>query len=508
MSFEKLEMKSLKKGVCVTQLTQDITEQELVTAVAMAAISRSDLPVDKLREKYLTINKNGEADYKRFLRENVKGYNHWSVLDHVLLHLNISGISQWVNKLLETFNLPEDLLPIAITELSTRYVDFSNIKSDDYYVIDSIKKDEDTLTAYKEIIDFQLDFYRESMELVKNYYINELNYPEKKAEIKSFDDCRNLLPDGTPTSVNISISFRALPEWIKKIQIKYYDKKNSELLFIISQLKEIMKQYDFIYDMEKFEKVLKCCNKIYEKNIEDFNEFTESNFIDYFKDLSYKEKDLLNEDDVPVSLSKPIVFFKDEEYPSDEIIEAIRYVILELNKEGVYKGNASFIKYLYNLSEIDLTIFIDSVIDFGAFRDISRHRSIAFNISGLPYSLNFPFIIGSDTLYNLDRDRFDNYINELKNKLLNFVYLLKKFDDIELYKFIFSYLIPMGAVKSFYIKGSLDQLLHLINERTNSGAHCQYKNFALSIASDLSNKIGIHTGYIVDDEDIKKQLND
>ena len=477
----------------IVNLRPDLVEQELLMASIMSSISRSSNDFEDQLSQYLTVEPNGLAKYKNFLNLWVKNYKHLSILDHANIHLRIKGLSQYLTKLTETFNLFKDLLPLGITEISTRYVDFSLISADDFYVDPLIKQDEELYLLYKGIINKQLNFYKDSVAKVKSV----LGEKDKSC----FDICRNLLPAGTPSDYNITLSFRSLKNWISKLFIAEDLTVVSELYEFLNKLIDILiKDYSFLFSKEEFEEIKNQSYFLYKSYLNNMNDYLDwdlekiNSYLDNIKIEGVSDNYLENK-----------ILLKECSIIQEKVRKALNTLshCKDLSSKDSFKLNTNLFNNILNTKkyrDFDWEFDVVGVIDFGAYRDIARHRGLQFIVTPNVYDINKEsYLVQHPSLFKyISSEIINDFYTDLFLDIKTFLdkYSLRLTRDanrslrvIHNYlRVVLNYLLPMSVQKKVRIKGRLDQFIHLVQERTQPAGHENYKYFAKL----LRDKIGLY----------------
>lgn len=467
----------------IINLRPDLVEQELLMATIMSSISRSSKSFDDQMSQYLTVEANGLAKYKNFLNLWVKQYKHLSILDHANIHLRIKGLSQYLTKLTETFNLSKDLLPLGITEISTRYADFSLITADDFYVDPLIKQDDELYLLYKDIINKQLNFYRDSLSKVKSI----LGEKDKSC----FDICRNLLPAGTPSDYNITLSFRALKNWISKLFLVENVDVVSELYEFLNKLIDILvENYSFLFSKKEFTDIKNQSYFLYRTYLYDIDDYLDGalkklkSYLDNIKIEGASDNYLENK-----------ILLKECSITQEKVEKALNWLshCKDLSSDNRSKLNTNLFNNFLNTRryrDFDWEFDVVGVIDFGAYRDISRHRGLQFivtpnvyDISKKSYLIQHPLLfkyISSEII----TDFYVNLFSDIKTFLDKYSLKLTRNANKSL-RVVLNYLLPISVQKRVRIKGRLDQFIHLVQERTQPAGHENYKYFAKLLGDKL-----------------------
>ncbi len=344
---------------------------EEVTAVAFAKCSRSPEPFDKIARE---LNRDQS---RRFHEKWVVGYGHSSVAEHAVVHLALENISILATKAVEDTRLA------SFTEKSTRYQKFD---------LNRCYRDERLMQQHGPMVESTLDQLFSTYALVHKH-VSELmkqNNPRMADEKESAyatrinaltcDVARYILPVGTLTNVGVTINARSLEHCITKL----FSHSLQEMREIGAEIKSVAQQE------------LPTLLKYAQEN--NFLKETEFLLDDYFSQLHslypssqlpfpHYQKFSSNLVENQVTL---------EEFDSqglDKLLTALLYPHSYLSRKHVFEIVASSDKgrkigILNDLMEkrgpkdsvprafeaIDYVF--DILVDYGAYRDIQRHRML------------------------------------------------------------------------------------------------------------------------------------
>lgn len=206
---------------------------EEVIAVLFAYYSRSS---DSLRRNLLKLIAEGDLDLvvpqhttsttsdalahaqekaRQFHEKWVVGYGHASVAEHAVTHLAIEDVSIVASKVIEDMRLA------SYTEKSTRYVEFD---ADRYYQVPELQGTA-AGTAYHDAVQFLFSTYKALLprlvEAIKADWPRSPTQTERgyntACRAKALDLLRYLLPAGTLTNLGMTINGRALEHLLTKM---------------------------------------------------------------------------------------------------------------------------------------------------------------------------------------------------------------------------------------------------------------------------------------------------
>jgi thymidylate synthase ThyX len=206
---------------------------EEVVAVLFAYYSRSQ---ESLRRNLLNLISAGDLDLvvqsatlvcsqdafahaqekaRQFHEKWVVGYGHASVAEHAVVHLAIEDVSILASKVIEDMRLA------SYTEKSTRYVEFS---ADRYYALPELHGS-DAAALYHDTVRFLFSTYTALLPRVIEAIKGDWPRPARQTErgyltacrAKALDVLRYLLPAGTLTNLGMTINGRALEHLLAKM---------------------------------------------------------------------------------------------------------------------------------------------------------------------------------------------------------------------------------------------------------------------------------------------------
>lgn len=486
--------------------------KDAATIAIFGAYSRTYLSTLELKEKYLEIV-NGKPDYIRFAEEWVKKYHHNSLMDHGYIHIFVEGISQYLTKILETYDLKYYELPIGITEKSTRYADFSKQNPENLSIINFL--DSSLKKEFLDIYNYEMDFYSEMSDSFRNL-LKKFNLNEKLA----LDSSRSLLPAGVTTVVGITLNFRSAKNLIYILEHeKSYG--NIELEEFIDKLINLLTEtFPFIYDKDEIKTELEKINSYKEELIKKSIDFYENGIYSSLacpkSDYDFLYKEVINErlfTDIKFITPKEINFISgSKKYYSfldkNLLLEEIS-LIKDINGGKINEYMLSNYSFLRN----DDFVYYAS-IDYGSYRDIARHRGISF----FPTSHFMIYVnkyieqkyILFPILAEKEKDVYEKitvYYKNLIQKLRIFTrHLSEKYSDSiipsSIYEInsrllnVLSYLIPMSISKEFVFKTDIKNIIHLVKERTQLAGHYNYRKFAKELGDKLAKILGVPYKYI------------
>jgi thymidylate synthase ThyX len=147
---------------------------------------------------------------RAFHEKWVVGYGHQSVAEHAIVHLALENVSIIASKAIEDARLA------SYTEKSTRYVKFDAAS---LFVPGDMEEHE--LDLYRASCGQLYDLYEELVHLVTVHVGGRASADTSFAAVKAqaLDACRGLLPAGTRTSLGLTVNARELAHILQKLAV-------------------------------------------------------------------------------------------------------------------------------------------------------------------------------------------------------------------------------------------------------------------------------------------------
>lgn len=404
----------------------------------------------------------------QFMEKWVLGYGHSSIAEGAVIGMGLEGVSILATKVIEDNRLA------SFCEKSTRYVSFDNSS---FYFDEDLKNSEFS-SEIKETIDYLFDVYRELHEPVLNYIKRcaplQEGTPEAAWEracgARRFDSIRYILPAGTKTSLGWTVNARQLAHAISKL-----------LSHNIKEMNDIGLKIK-----EEASKVLPSLLKFADKN--SFFSETEKNMarvaqrINVEKDNSIYERVKLVDSSVnPENKIIASILYRWKNEPFKNVLDKVEKMSL-VEKEFIfdaYMGSmGAFDHPLRELEHEDFTF--DLIIDYGAFRDLQRHR-ICTQTNQL---------FTSDLGYDVPKDIIDSGVEDKYRKAMEKAKVLYEKIRVK-YPLQAQYVLPLGFRKRYILTMNLREISHLIKIRTTPQAHESYRRIALRIYEIMKEKFPV-----------------
>ncbi len=463
-----------------------------VWALMQARYSRSR---EGLRESFLKLLKEDPENFKKlkeeiekteggieakhatekaiqFMERWVLGFGHSSVAEGAVVGLCLEGISILATKVIEDNRL------CSFIEKSTRYVSFD---SNSFY-LDKDLENSEFRDEVRELLDFlfktYMDLHEPVLEYVKKVAPCDENTSipawERSCAARRFDAIRYLLPTCTKTSLGWTVNARQLAHGISKL-ISHELKEMKDIGIMVrdeatkvlpSLLRHAYKKYYFVKTEKDMQKLSK------EIDIDDKN-----------TDKVMLVRGPKDADDVIVAS----ILYRYKSEPFIKIMEKVKMMTPE-EKERVFDA------YLKNMEEHDnpmrelenAQFSFDIVIDYGAFRDLQRHRMCTQTNQLLTTNL------GYDVPEDIENAGVaDRYIEAMEKAK-------KLYEKIkERFPLQAQYILPLGFKKRFLLTMNLREVYYLIKIRTVPAAHESYRRIAYQIYKIMKENYPLLSKYMV-----------
>jgi thymidylate synthase ThyX len=451
-----------------------------VIAVLFAYVSRSPL---SFRENLLKLIKGKELDMKKLIeafgtqifdyaeaKEKAKqfhekwiiGYGHSSVAEHAVASIAIENVSILASKVIEDNRLA------SFTEKSTRYQIF---EKGCYYKPKKImnspfrnlfeKTCNHLFDIYEDltpkIIDFMKEQYPKSNNMDEKFY-------ENISKARACDVLRYLLPAATLTNLAMTANARSLEHCIRKLLSHPLDEAKligkmmkEEVLKIIPTLVKYSDYNPYISETNQAMEVLT-------KKILKFDEIEKS------KPVSLVEFDPEAEDKLVTAL-----LYRYSNYP----YEQIKSFVKKMNRKDKEKVIDEYLKRMdkhdWPMREMEHVYYtFDILVDYGAFRDIQRHRICTQTNQEL--TVKHGFLIPEEIIQIGFKKEFESCMNMA----------IEAFDEISKeFPKEAQYVVPLAFKKRTLFTFNLRELHHFIKLRSSREGHPSYRKIAQLVYDEI-----------------------
>lgn len=485
MEFSKEDMGILKNHVSNTDKDIYVISNlpPEVVAVLFGYVSRSPL---SFRENLLKLIKSKDLDMgelvrvysekgidyaeakekaKKFHERWVVGYGHSSVAEHAIASIAAENVSILATKAIEDSRLA------SYTEKSTRYQVYDR---DKYYRPENVM-DSELGGIYQKacsgLFDFYLEIVPRLMEHMKKTHPKPLGMDEKiydsVTKARACDVARYVLPAATLTNLAITTNARSLERMITKLLSSPLAEMNKigsdmkgEVLKIIPTLVKYAERNHYIYDTDFW----------MESELKGFGNETKDSGREAGKTVTLVDYDRDAENKIIAS-----IIYKYSRQPYARILERVRK--MERNeKERIFdeymKRMGAHDPPMRELEHAYYTF--DILVDYGAFRDIQRHRM----------STQTNQMLTTAEGYEIPQEIIDAGLEKKFRMAMDSA--RHAFEQIsERFPKEAQYVVPLAYRKRTLFTWNLRELYHFIRLRSGREGHLSYRRVAWDVYNEV-----------------------
>jgi thymidylate synthase ThyX len=456
-----------------------------VVAVLFAYVSRSPL---SFRENLLKLIKGKDLDLsgligayadsgidyseakrkaKEFHERWVVGYGHSSIAEHAVASIAIENVSILATKIIEDNRLA------SFTEKSTRYQIFDRNR---YYKPGKLMASP-LGKIYEETCNNLFDVYAEitpkMIEFMKSKYpktsdMSDALY-EGLSKARSCDVVRYILPTSTLTNLAMTANARTLEHAIRKMlsqpveeMTEIGQKIRNEVTKIIPTLVKHVDSNPYISETEKSMEVLSSQVLQNVSGINGMKKIDAVTLVDYDKNAENKLVSAILYRYSNKSYKKIMAQVKKMGRPEKEKIV-----------DEFLKRMGKFDRPLRELEHINYTF--DILIDYGAFRDIQRHRICTQTNQEL--TTDYGYSTPEEIVEAGFKDQFDFCMKRAEEA---YKQISKEFPKEA------QYVLPLAYRKRTLFTWNLRELYHFISLRSRKEGHMSYRIIAQKIYEELN----------------------
>jgi thymidylate synthase ThyX len=447
------------------KLIQD-NDLDLERRVTWADLQQDDLSLAKQKAK-------------EFHEKWVVGYGHASVAEHAVAHLAIEDISIVVSKVIEDTRLA------SFTEKSTRYVVFDR---------DKFRREPRIMASpharlYAGTCTFLLDAYARLMDQVTNAIRSETTRGERQSEraydaacrAQACDILRYILPAATLTNIGMTINGRALEHLITKLLSHPLAEARDAGVLMKAEAQEVIPTLIKYADASAY--------------VRETGEAMEALAGELLASATPAE-------------APPVLLVRHPEDAEDRLVAAALYgyashplAQIEERVRALSQDEKARIvdEYLKRRGSHDqplralehLTYTFDILVDFGAFRDIQRHRMI----TQTPQESTA--IHGYSRPPEIDRYGVSAVFDECMARAEAAYTAIAKDYPREA-----QYVLPLAFRKRVLFTWNLREIHHFVQLRSGRQGHTSYRQIAQQVFKEMERVHPLLAKYIrVDLED-------
>lgn len=417
-----------------------------IRAVTFAKCSRSPLAFDEIA-KELTAEKASE-----FHEKWVVGYGHSSVAEHAVLSLALENVSILATKIIEDNRLA------SYTEKSSRYQIFDH---DKLYKPKKLMESTHRET-FENAINKLMSTYLQIAPAMKNFLTPRTDQAALKGRI--CDNIRYLLPVATTTNLGMTINARNLEHAICKMLSHPLDEAREigiELKKIGSTVCPTLIKYA---DRNKY---LAETPTDMEKEVKTIFGDAPSSSAGRQTEKS-DDVELVEYDKNAVEKILAAILYRFSNYPYKQAMERAKLLTMEHRENLLEKLHDKMEKFDWPLRELEHVYYtFDITMDYGAFRDVQRHRICTQTNQLLTADLGFstpPEIVEA----GLQKE----YLEAVTIAEAAWRKIAPDFPEEA------QYVLPLACRKRTLITANLREMHHFIKLRSGKLGHFSYRKIA------------------------------
>ena len=403
-------------------------------------------------------------------------------------HIACEQVSNILTKIIEKGRIASYL------EQSTRYV-YYNEKIDGkyHYVIPPEIKGNKLETSYKKHMDFLFDTYTDVQEKIVPILKNKYPQSEKQTErawetvikAKACDIVRGLLPASTRSNLGIYANGQSYEYML----VKMYASNNSEVIqyanMILEELRKIIPAFLTRVDLEDR-------GKLWSKYMENINLEMDNISESLFDTMAHSQINQKNNEVKLVSWDKDALDRILQSALFEYSYESEDCIINKLNTLSEEEKNDILIKYCGNRTNrrhkpgraFETTNYKFEILsDYGAFRDLQRHRMLTLQWQKL--SPRNGYVIP------IELDEFPDIKDMYKNALIKVESIYDEFCS-HFNEEVAQYVIPFAYRVRYEIYMNLREAFHFIELRSQKQGHNSYRKVCIDMYNSIVNKANHH----------------
>ncbi|MEM0128086.1 MAG: FAD-dependent thymidylate synthase [Thermoplasmatales archaeon] len=432
----------------------------------------------------------GESFYERVFLE----YGDESVAELVTAQVGIQNISNVLSKIIE-----EGRIGLSYLEKSSRYVSYKEKRNGRYLYLDaeSAGIPQKYKAAYEQLSDLLFDLYAESLDEVTGYLKEEFPIDktvfrladgseasynpsdgsssamrrayESSIKSRALDEARFILPSSTLTNLGISGNARGFARMLERLKISRLKEAESAYESLINELRSVFPR--LIDSVESPYGKENISYQIALKDLIPINLNAQRRSNDRVKLISCEEE--------TSAINKVLSAFYFERVGGTfpDIMDGVASMgveqkvtvlerIISLRKNRRQKLDRSFEHTSYTFHIIT---------NFGAFRDLQRHRIMSLQRKGISaeYGFDIPPIISRM------KELREKYVNVMKQAESLYRELKKEAGMASQYVVPFAYRYPI------VVTANLRELVYLTELRTTPQAHFDLRNLSREVVEQV-----------------------
>ncbi|MBU2638807.1 MAG: FAD-dependent thymidylate synthase [Nanoarchaeota archaeon] len=424
---------------------------EEVIAVAFAKCSRDPRPFDVIVDEL-------DADKSRQFHERwVVGYGHGSVAEHAVAHIAIENVSILATKVIEDTRLA------SYTEKSTRY---QIMEAGKCFCPEALGNDKTFFNSAVEHLFWAYELATKKVsELMRRKFPrkegeSEFNY-ENKIKSKTCDVTRYLLPAGTMTQLGVTMNARSLEHCISKL-----------LSHPLAEMQEIGKEMKEVA-LQELPTLVKYAAE---------NPFVQS-YPGSLDDIVAKIPQVKSAKDVELVRWTPdavhrvvsALLFRNSSQSYSTVADYVEGLKWEERRDIIDRVMQQRGKHDAAPREFEEALFtFDVLVDYGAYRDIQRHRIM----SQTPQALTIEH--GYEMPEEIKEAGLESDYQYAMAYAANIFRIISDEHPVEA-----QYIVPLGYKMRLLMTMNLREVFHFTELRSGKNGHISYRKVAQRMADEV-----------------------
>ena len=400
-------------------------------------------------------------------------------------HIACENVSNVLSKILERGRL------MSYLEKSTRYLDYSKKTEKGYrYVTPKEISDSDVCDLYAETMQFLFDTYSALSPAMASFFTEAFPQSENDTDTaytqavkaKVYDSLRGLLPASTETNIGIYGSGQGYENMLIRMFANPLLESQDYAQMILQEARQIFPSFMKRVDMSSRGKAWSGYISETKKNIARLAD----DFVEEYHDgenlLGYSHVNLVRFDKdgeqrfiETAIVENSCVSFSEAEIIANKMSEEDKRDLV-----AAYIGERGNRRHKPGRALESSTYLFEIVCDYGAFRDLQRHRLLSIDWQTLGCD------IGYSVPDYIKEAEVDNIYEEAMSKSET---AWKEISDI-LSPYAASYVVPLGYSIRFYMHLNAREAMHIIELRTMQSAHESYRQVAQKMLDLIEHAAG------------------
>ncbi|OGQ89041.1 MAG: thymidylate synthase [Deltaproteobacteria bacterium RIFOXYA12_FULL_58_15] len=373
----------------------------------------------------------------------------------------------------------------AYLEQSTRYIYYDKPLGGRYrYFVPAEIRDSKWNERYVEVIDNLFNTYKDLAPSLREHY--EAKFPRVEGtpavayngtiRAKVCDDLRGLLPAATTSNVGIYANGQAYESMILRMRAHPLQEVRDYSQLMLDELRKVIPAFMRRVDLENR-------GIAWTRYFADIDERMRAVAHEHQAQANARPAVTLVDWDVDAELKiAAAALYAYSLLPDDQLLEIVRAMGVDERRKIVeaYVGDRKNRRHKPGRAFERASYRFDIISDYGAFRDLQRHRMLTIEWQTLSFDLGH---ITPDTLIELNLDgKYDRAIAAVR----------ELYGDLasDLGKEVAQYVVPFAANVRYMMQLNAREAFHLLELRTAAAGHSSYRRICQQMHRLIGEKAG------------------